>query len=158
MDRLAHIGFGSSDATDISRYEETKERVMGALKDHFRPEFLNRLDDIIIFDVLGKEALTGIVERQVEETVGRLATKRIALTITPEVKAWLAEKGYSPQYGARPLRRLIQDKILTPLASMMLAEGVMEGGTVTVTLKNDEPVFEVRKRAPKAPKAKAAVS
>ena len=150
MDRLAHIGFGSSDATDISRYEETKERVMGALKEHFRPEFLNRLDDIIMFDVLGKEALTGIVERQVAETVGRLAAKRITLTITPEVKAWLAEKGYSPQYGARPLRRLIQDKILTPLASMMLAEGVMEGGVVTVTLKNDEPVFEARKRAVKA--------
>ncbi len=150
MDRLAHIGFGSTEATDASRYEETKERVMGALKDHFRPEFLNRLDDIVMFDVLSKEALAGIVERQVEETVKRLAGKRISLVILPEVKEWLAEKGYNPQYGARPLRRTIQDKILTPLASMMIAQGVMEGGVVTVSLKNDEPAFDVKKRAPKA--------
>jgi ATP-dependent Clp protease ATP-binding subunit ClpB len=76
IDRLAHIGFGATDATDASRYEETKEKVMGALKDHFRPEFLNRLDDIIIFDVLSKAALAGIVEKQVEEVVKRLSTAR----------------------------------------------------------------------------------
>jgi ATP-dependent Clp protease ATP-binding subunit ClpA len=158
MDRLAHIGFGSSEATDVSRYEETKDRVMGALKDHFRPEFLNRLDDIIVFDVLSKEALTGIVDKQVEEVVHRLAAKRITLTILPEVKAWLAEKGYNPQYGARPLRRTIQDRILTPLASMMIAHGVIEGGLVTVSIKNGEPSFDVKKRAPKARVMEGAVA
>ncbi len=150
MDRLAHIGFGKADATDASRYEETKEKVMGALKEHFRPEFLNRLDDIITFDVLSKEALAKIVENQAEEVMRRLSLKRIALILQPEVRSWLAEKGYNPQFGARPLRRTIQDKILTPLASMMLAQGIMEGGQVTVSIKNDEPHFEVRKRVPKA--------
>ena len=149
IDRLAKIGFGKADATDASRYEETKEKVMGALKEHFRPEFLNRLDDIIIFDILSKEALAKIVEKQVEEVVKRLSEKRIALVITPEVRAWLAEKGYSPQYGARPLRRAIQDHILTPLASLMVSQGVGEGGMVTVSIKNNEPAFDVRKKAPR---------
>jgi ATP-dependent Clp protease ATP-binding subunit ClpA len=149
IDRLAHIGFGKVDATEATRYEETKERVMGALKEHFRPEFLNRLDDIIIFDVLAKEALAKIVEKQVLEVVNRLAHKRITLTITPEVRSWLADKGYSPQYGARPLRRAIQDHILTPLASLMVSQGLMEGGMVTVVLKDGKPVFEVKKRVPR---------
>ena len=147
IDRLAHIGFGTADATDATRYEETKGKVMDALKEHFRPEFLNRLDDIIIFDVLAKEALARIVDTQVEEVMKRLTHKRIALVIEPEVKTWLADKGYNPQYGARPLRRTIQDKILTPLASMMVEQGLMEGGTVTVSIKNDEPSFDVKKKS-----------
>ena len=147
IDRLAHIGFGTAGATDATRYEETKEKVMDALKEHFRPEFLNRLDDIIIFDVLAKEALARIVDTQVEEVMKRLTQKRIALVIEPSVHTWLAEKGYNPQYGARPLRRTIQDTILTPLASMMVAQGLLEGGTVTISIKNNEPHFDVKKKA-----------
>ena len=163
IDRMARIGFGNSSAEVAAQYEEVKERVTGSLKEHFRPEFLNRLDDIVIFDVLSKDALSGIVERQVTEVLARLTAKRITLTIAPEVRAWLAEIGYNPQYGARPLKRAIQDKILTPIASLMVDQGVMEGGSVTVTLKNGQPVFDVRKSALKAkssrisakPKAKA---
>ncbi len=147
IDRMARIGFGNSSAESEAQYEEVNDRVMGALKDHFRPEFLNRLDDIVIFDMLNKDALAGIVERQVHDIVERLGGKRISLTLEPEVRAWLAEKGYNPQYGARPLKRLIQDKILTPIASLMVEQGVMEGGSVTVVLKNGEPSFEVRKSA-----------
>ncbi len=146
IDRLAHIGFGIADATEATRYEETKEKVMEVLKEHFRPEFLNRLDDIIIFDVLAREALAKIVDNQVEEVMKRLSQKRIALIVDPAVRTWLADKGYNPQYGARPLRRTIQDRILTPLASLMVAQGVMEGGTVTVTIKSDEPQFDVKKK------------
>ena len=147
MDRLASIGFGAAGATDATRYEETKGKVMSALKEHFRPEFLNRLDDIIIFDVLGKEAIGRIVDNQVAEVEGRLAGKGITLSIEPEVRAWLAERGYSPQYGARPLRRTIQDTLLTPLATMMIDAGLLEGAMVMVSLKNDKPHFEVKKRA-----------
>ncbi len=156
IDRLANIGFGTAGATDASRYEETKEKVMGALKEHFRPEFLNRLDDIIIFDVLPKEALTRIVDTQVEEVMKRLAHKRIALSLAPEVRTWLADNGYNPQYGARPLRRTIQDRILTPLASLMVDQGLMEGGTVAVTIKNGEPHFTVTKKAARGSRPKAA--
>jgi ATP-dependent Clp protease ATP-binding subunit ClpB len=158
MDRLAHIGFGTADATDATRYEETKERVMGALREHFRPEFLNRLDDIIVFDVLAREALARIVENQVEEVIKRLTIKRIQLVITPEVRTWLADKGYNPQYGARPLRRTIQDRILTPLASLMVSQGIMEGGQVTVSIKNGEPHFDVKKKASRAASVSAVAS
>jgi len=147
IDRLASIGFGAAGATDATRYEETKQKVMGALKDHFRPEFLNRLDDIIIFDVLGKEAIAQIVDGQVAEVERRLLTKGIMLVVEPEARAWIAQIGYDPQYGARPLRRTIQDKLLTPLASMMIGTGILEGATVTITLKNDEPHFDVKRRA-----------
>ncbi|MBI2409507.1 AAA family ATPase [Candidatus Kaiserbacteria bacterium] len=158
IDKLAHIGFGTAGATDASRYEETKEKIMSELREHFRPEFLNRLDDIIIFDVLSKEALAEIVHNQVEEVVKRLAHKRITLVISPEVRTWLAEKGYNPEYGARPLRRTIQDKILTPLASLMVSQGVLEGGTVAVSVRNDEPSFEVRKKVRAGLKKEAAVA
>ncbi len=147
IDRLASIGFGAAGATDASRYEETKQKVLEALKQHFRPEFLNRLDDIIIFDVLAKEAIAQIVDGQVAEVEMRLKGKGITLVVEPEARAWLAEKGYDPQYGARPLRRTIQDKLLTPLASMMIGTGILEGATVTISLKNGEPHFDVKKRA-----------
>ncbi|MHB0865448.1 MAG: ATP-dependent Clp protease ATP-binding subunit [Minisyncoccota bacterium] len=152
IDKLARIGFGTVDATEITRFEETKEKVMEALREHFRPEFLNRLDDVIIFDPLAKEALARIVDNQVEDVVKRLVQKRIALRIEPEVHHWLAEKGYNPEYGARPLRRVIQDTILTPLASMMIDQGVLEGGTVTVSIKNGELRFDVKKRATRTKK------
>lgn len=156
LDRMAGIGFEASSGEEAVQREQMKERVMQALKAQFRPEFLNRLDDIVIFDTLSKEALVKIVEKQVKEVVARLAGKRITLELSEEVKAWLAEKGYNPQYGARPLKRVIQDKILTPIASLMVGQGIMDGGTVKVVLKADAPVFEVQKNG-KRVKAKVAV-
>lgn len=158
MDRMSSIGFGHSGKDDVEQYEAVKEKVMESLKNHFRPEFLNRLDDIIIFDVLSKDALADIVEKQVMEVVSRLGGKRITLALSEDVRKWLAEKGYNPQYGARPLKRVIQDKILTPIASLMVGQGIMEGGSVEVSLKNGEPVFEVKKRPVRARKAAAVAS
>jgi ATP-dependent Clp protease ATP-binding subunit ClpB len=158
MDRAANIGFVHGDSDDAAQREQMKEKVMASLKGHFRPEFLNRLDDIVMFDALAKDALLSIVDNQVAEITKRLAGKRIALTIAPEVRAWLAEKGYNPQYGARPLKRAVQDHILTPIATLMVGQGVMEGGTVTVSLKNGEPHFAVQKAAKRArPRAAASV-
>ncbi len=158
IDRMANIGFGHSGAEDAARYEQVKDKVMGALKENFRPEFLNRLDDIVMFDMLSKEALADIVEKQVGEVVARLAHKRITLALTPEVRTWLAEVGYNPQYGARPLKRAIQDKILTPIASLMVGQGIMEGGTVSVSLKGGQPVFDVKKAVVKTKKKAVAVA
>ncbi len=149
IDRLSGIGFAASSAEGEAEREQIKERVMQALKAQFRPEFLNRLDDIVIFDVLSKEALEKIVEKQVKEVVARLGSKRITLELSAEVKTWLADKGYNPQYGARPLKRVIQDKILTPIASLMVGQGIMEGGSVRVVLKAGVPTFEVQKTARK---------
>ena len=118
---------------------------MTSLKDYFRPEFLNRIDDIIIFDVLSPEAVKNIVDIQVKQVEERLLSKDIKLFVAPEVFPFLAKEGYSPQYGARPLKRLIQNKILNPVASLMISKGVLEGGTVSVSLKDGQFVFEVKK-------------
>lgn len=143
IDKMQKIGFGNT--TDNQDYEEVKGKVMDSLKDYFRPEFLNRLDDIIVFDILNKEAIKQIVDLQIDIVRERLLQKEISLTLSPEVFDYLSEKGYDPQYGARPLKRIIQSKILTPVASLMVSKGIMKGGAVIVDMKKGELVFEVKK-------------
>jgi ATP-dependent Clp protease ATP-binding subunit ClpB len=153
IDKMSNIGFGNDDTSDAGKYQQVKDKVMGALKEHFRPEFLNRLDDVVMFDLLSQESLLSIVDAQLKDVVARLAHKKITLTLAPEVREWLAKIGYNPQYGARPMKRAIQDKLLTPIASLMIGQGVHEGGQVVVSLKAGEPVFEVKKTVAKARKA-----
>ena len=145
IDKMEQIGFAVGGASDAQNYVMAKEKVGTALKDYFRPEFLNRIDEIIIFNILSPEAVKDIVSIQVKEVVDRLAAKDITLSMTPAVYDYLAKQGYNPHYGARPLRRLIQDKILTKVASLMVSRGVLSGGSVTVDFKNDEFVFDVKK-------------
>jgi ATP-dependent Clp protease ATP-binding subunit ClpB len=142
IDKMQTLGFSSGER---STYENIKDKVLEALKGQFRPEFLNRLDDIIVFDVLPKEAIREIVKIQVDIVRKRLAEKEIDLLVSEKVLAHLADEGYNPQYGARPLKRLIQTKILNPVATMMIGNKVLSGGTVHVDLKDKEFVFEVTK-------------
>jgi ATP-dependent Clp protease ATP-binding subunit ClpB len=144
IDRMEQIGF-AADATDAKNYTLAKEKVSATLKDYFRPEFLNRIDETIIFNILSPEAVRDIVTIQVREVIARLANKDITLSITPEVYEYLAKEGYNPHYGARPLRRLIQDKILTKVASLIVSRGVLSGGSVSVGMKGSEFTFDVRK-------------
>jgi len=144
IDRMEKIGFAEVSGQKAD-YEEAKEKVMVAVKDNFRPEFLNRLDDIILFNILSPEAVEKIVKIQVDQVVARLAQKEIELDILPEAMSVLAKEGYNPQYGARPLKRLIQSKILTSVASLMISKGVMKGGTITVGHKNNEFTFDIKK-------------
>lgn len=147
IEKMEKIGFASREAnTDVHNYEEAKTKVMSALKDYFRPEFLNRVDDIILFDILSKESIEKIVKIQIDIIVERLKAKDINLVVTPEVLAHLAKEGYNPQYGARPLKRLIQNKILTPIAGLMISQGITKDGTITLGLKNGEFTFDVKKR------------
>lgn len=143
IDKMEEIGF-SMDKSKKAEYEDVKDKVTKALKDHFRPEFLNRLDDIIIFDILSETAVAKIVDIQIEIVRKRLAEKEIDLIMSKEVVSYLAKEGYDPQYGARPLKRLIQNKILNPVASLMISQGVKTGGTITVGLKAGEFTFEVK--------------
>jgi ATP-dependent Clp protease ATP-binding subunit ClpB len=144
INKMEKIGF-ASDKTEKTNYENAKSKVLDSLKDHFRPEFLNRLDDIIVFDILSKSAISEIVRIQVNILKERLTQKEITLNLSDTVFEHLAKEGYSPQYGARPLKRIIQTKILTPIASLMVGKGVMKGGIVSVDMKNDEYVFDVKK-------------
>lgn len=146
IDKMEQIGFQTGGGTDEKNYVMAKEKVEQSLKEFFRPEFLNRLDEIIIFNILAPEAIREIVDIQVREVVERLAQKEITLSLTPAVYDYLAKEGYNPHYGARPLRRLIQDKILTKVASLMVSRGVLSGGAVTVDISNkSEFLFDVKK-------------
>lgn len=150
IDRMSNFGFQKSH-DDSSQYDKAKGKVTDSLKNYFRPEFLNRLDEIIVFDILSPEVIAEIVKIQVNQVSKRLATKDISLSIDSEVMAYLAREGYDPKFGARPLRRVIQSKILTPVANMMVNEGMLRGGTVKVSMKNGELKFDVRKKSRRTP-------
>ena len=107
---------------------------MDVVASAFKPEFLNRLDDIVLFDALSNDELTSIVDLQIKSMDKRLADRRITLDVTQEAKDWLALEGYDPAYGARPLRRLVQREIGDKLARKMLAGDIQDGDTVLVTM------------------------
>lgn len=145
IDKMEQIGFNTNRDDAEKEYELAKEKVEESLKEYFRPEFLNRLDDIIMFDILKPEVVRKIVDIQVEEVRKRLAQKSIELIVQSEALDVLAKLGYDPHYGARPLKRLIQNKILTPVANYMISRGVLSGGTITVSSKNGEFTFDIKK-------------
>lgn len=155
IDRMSTFGF-STDHGEAAQFVQAKDKVMESLKQYFRPEFLNRLDEIIVFDLLSPEVIRDIVDLQVEEVIKRLEKKDIKLSISPDVREYLAKTGYDPKFGARPLRRLIQSKILTPVANMMVSEGMLRGGTVKVGMRKDELHFDVKRNGGKEAKAKKA--
>lgn len=144
IDKMEKIGFAEKRA-DQQNYDDAKEKVMEAVKDSFRPEFINRLDDIILFNILSPEAVRDIVSIQVKQVIERLSQKDIALEVSQDALDFLAKDGYNPQYGARPLKRIIQNKILTPVASLMISKGVLKGGTISVGFKNGVFTFDVKK-------------
>ena len=116
---------------------QRREAVMEMVRTSFKPEFLNRLDDVVIFDALSKEELGSIVDLQVERLMLRLEAKRLTLGVTPAARLWLAEHGYDPVYGARPLRRLMQREIDDKLANLLLAGEVEDGSFVRVDVANN---------------------
>ena len=115
----------------------TPEQVMAAVRAKFKPEFINRLDDVLIFDALSSDQLTGIVDIQLDQLRTRLSQRRLGLEVSDEAKGWLAERGFDPLYGARPLRRLVQHAIGDQLAKALLAGDVRDGDTVKVTVSDD---------------------
>ena len=124
---------GSQFLTDpLTSPEEKRNEVMSVVQASFKPEFLNRLDDIIIFEALSKEELGEIVEIQLARIAKRLTDRRLSLEVTGAARSWLADEGYDPAYGARPLRRLVQREIGDRLARMLLAGEVLDGQKVVV--------------------------
>jgi ATP-dependent Clp protease ATP-binding subunit ClpB len=112
--------------------EKRRDSVMAVVRSSFKPEFLNRLDEVVVFDALTRDELTHIVDLQLGLLERRLAVRRISISVTDDAKRWLADTGYDPAYGARPLRRLIQTAIGDPLAKMLIAGEVTDGAAVTV--------------------------
>jgi len=138
--RESQIGFAvrkDKATTEKQNYEDMKKKVEDDLKKRFRPEFLNRLDDFIVFHELTKEQLRQIVDLLVKDLEGRLGVRKISLELTEKAKDWISEKGYDPVYGARPLRRTIERFVENPLSSKLLRGEVKEGDAVKVDLDKE---------------------
>jgi ATP-dependent Clp protease ATP-binding subunit ClpB len=128
--------------TGAASRRDLEARVQGELKRHFRPEFLNRVDDVIIFHSLDEEQLARIVEIQLGKVAQRLAQHQLTLAVDDAARKFLAREGCDPQFGARPLKRAIQELLLDPLALKLLAGEYQPGDAIRVTFKKDELVFQ----------------
>ncbi|OGH96198.1 MAG: ATP-dependent Clp protease ATP-binding subunit ClpC [Candidatus Melainabacteria bacterium GWA2_34_9] len=142
MENQSKLGFAVAENEESDRYEKMKDTVMEELKKAFRPEFLNRLDDIIVFAHLTKPEIRQIVDIMLSDLIKRLTTQEIKVEVIDEAKDYLAEEGYSQTYGARPLRRLIQKKIEDPIAEEILTGMYKEGDLLKVKLEGKKIVFE----------------
>ncbi len=146
LGRRGSFGFetAKSDKAADTDEKKMKEKVTEALRDHFRPEFLNRIDETIIFHPLNEEQIRSIVDIQLTLVEQRLSEKKIVLTVSDSAKEWLGKKGYDPNLGARPLKRVIQTELLDLLAMKILDGSISDGATVKVDVKNDR--LEIKKK------------
>ncbi len=145
--RESSLGFAiQKDAVKARKqsYEEMKDKVMSEVRKTFRPEFINRLDDIIVFHELNEEQTRAIVDLMVKDLERRLAERKLGLEVTEEAKSWLARTGFDPVYGARPLRRAIERYVENPLSTKILASAFKEGDIIVVDLAEDELTFNTK--------------
>ncbi|MDR7145519.1 ATP-dependent chaperone ClpB [Rhizobium sp. BE258] len=144
---------GADYLTQLSEGEDSesvREQVMDVVKAHFRPEFLNRIDDIILFHRLKREEMGAIVDIQLKRLVALLSERKIIIDLDEDARNWLANKGYDPVYGARPLKRVIQKYVQDPLAEQILSGEVPDGSTVKVTNGSDRLLFRTRQTVSEA--------
>lgn len=142
MHAMSALGFSNGDAENIKKEEgDYRDKILEALKDNFRPEFLNRIDEIIIFNPLRPADIEKIVELQLELVMQKLAQRRIKLAIDPSAKKYLSEEGFSPEYGARPIRRLVQKMILDRLADKIIRGELKDGDKIKVNFRENTLAF-----------------
>jgi ATP-dependent Clp protease ATP-binding subunit ClpB len=149
IQKMESMGFSNADGN--KNYEQTKEKVLESLKEHFRPEFLNRLDETIVFDILSPEVIAQIVSIRIDVVKERLQVKGIELVLSQVAVEHLGKEGYNPQYGARPLNRLIQTKILNPIASFIIGNNISFGDQVFVDVKDGQLNVDYKKSKVKSP-------
>jgi ATP-dependent Clp protease ATP-binding subunit ClpA len=150
------IGFWESTAGargDDARAKVATQRSKQAIDKIFSPEFRNRLDAIVTFDRLSPAVMETIVEKFILQLEAQLAERRVVISLEPEARTWLAEKGYDPVYGARPLARVIQTEVRDPLTDEILFGRLENGGTVTIALKDGALVFDYQPASTPAPAA-----
>lgn len=148
LQKMQSIGFSNNEAEET--YEYTKAKVMDSLHDFFRPEFLNRLDEIVVFNTLPQNIISDIVLRQLDILKHRLKEKEITLSFSKTLIKYLTEKGFDPKYGARPLKRAIQNDILNALALEIISENISTGDKIKVDYKNEKVIF-VKNNPKKSP-------
>ena len=131
----------SSDLDGDSRYDEMRDKVLDVLRNHFRPEFLNRIDETVIFHALRRNEIRSIATLQIKRIENRLSDRKISLKLSEEAKDYIAAVGYDPSYGARPLKRAIQREIENPIANKILEGTFAEGHQISITVEDDKLVF-----------------
>jgi ATP-dependent Clp protease ATP-binding subunit ClpC len=139
------MGFGSS-GKDEQAYDVMKDKILGEAKRVLKPEFVNRLDDLIVFHTLGKPELLTIVDLEIKKVAARIKNKEITIVLDDKAKELLIEKGYDPQYGARPMRRAVERYLEDPMAEEILRGNLKAGDTTNVSADNGKLTF-----APAAP-------
>ncbi|MDG1979573.1 MAG: AAA family ATPase, partial [Phycisphaerales bacterium] len=130
--------FGFAKRTDVQDYDKMRNSLMSEIEKFFRPEFINRLDEVIVFRPLDRENLTSIIEFELSKVRERLAAKRMTLDLDAAAKDFLIDKGYNPDFGARPLRRALSSYIEDPLAENLLSGEFLEGDSIKVTRKEEQ--------------------
>ena len=140
---------GRLSAEEVAERESMKDKVMEALKNTFRPEFLNRIDEIVIFNYLQKPEISKIVDLELAKVEKRLLAKEIKIQISDRAKDLLAKDGFDQNLGARPLKRVIQRQILDPLAVKIVIGEITEGSRVLIAEKNGRIIFDIPKLLPK---------
>ncbi|MFZ2188130.1 MAG: AAA family ATPase [Candidatus Moraniibacteriota bacterium] len=138
-----NLGFREEREDDVLAESDMRQRVLVALKESFKPEFLNRMDEVIIFHPIDRKMLRQIVDLQLAQIEKRLEEKKIKLKLTPAAKEYLSKKGYDTAYGARPLKRLIQTEIMNELARMIIENKIKEGSRIKIDSRNDKLIFEI---------------
>ena len=136
--KSTEVGFGAAEG--MLDYKKMQEKIEGAVKKHFKPEFINRLDGLVIFKTLGKDALLHVVDLEIEKLKDRLKRKNVTLSIDESAKTFLVNKGYQPEMGARPLRRVIEQHVEDPLAEKILLRP-NQPATYLISLKDDAIEF-----------------
>jgi ATP-dependent Clp protease ATP-binding subunit ClpC len=152
--REGRLGFAvtkDQKTREAQTYEDMKGKLLTELRRNFRPEFLNRLDDTIVFHELGEDQLRKIIDLMLKDLGDRLGGRNIALDLTDKAKNWLSKEGYDPVYGARPLRRAIEKYLETPLSSKLLRNELKDGDTVKVDVDKEGKLTFKTKTAFKAP-------
>jgi ATP-dependent Clp protease ATP-binding subunit ClpC len=153
--REGRIGFATTKDQKTQQkqtYEDMKKKVTAEIQKAFRPEFLNRLDDIIVFHELAEEQLRKIVDLMIKDLETRLGERKMYIELTEKAKSWLSEKGYDPVYGARPLRRVIERHVENPLSSKVLRGELQEGDTVKVDVDKEGKGLTFKTKAKNAAK------
>src|SRR5471030_3038637 len=135
------MGFAAGEASDFHDLEKLKEKVLEEAKRIFKPEFLNRINDLVVFRPLDKNDLLKIVEIEATKVIKRLAARNIQLEFSPESKTLLIEKGYDEKYGARPLRRAVEHYLEDPFAEALLRGEIKEGEPVLISREGEKLIF-----------------
>jgi len=150
INKMSAIGFSTKE--EIAERESMKDKIMNSLKDQFRPEFLNRIDEIVIFNYLKKEEIKMIVDLELSKVEKRLKAKEISIKVSETVKELLVREGFDPNLGARPLKRVIQRLILDPLSIKIVTNEILEGSRILINEQNGKIVFEIPRLLPKIEK------